>query len=138
MKRARTSVIIDINDVISSLWGGYPRKVIDMWQAGRMTLVTTLDILSEYFDVIRRFNPAPEIEEEFLLLFMDVEKTLFVKPVSNVEVIRDDPDDNKFLAGAEAGNADCIISGDRHLLKLGRHKKAMILSPKDFFLLNSN
>ena len=65
------------------------------------------------------------------------EKTLFAKPAYNVDIIKDDPGDNKFLAGATAGNAGCIISGDRHLLNLGKHEKTLILTPRDFALMNS-
>ena len=137
MKQPRVRVILDTNVLISSLWGGYPRKIIDMWQDGRIVLITTLDILAEYMDVIKRFNPEPEIEEEFLLLFMDAGKTLFVKPAYNVDIIKDDPDDNKFLADAMAGNADYIISGDRHLLHLGKYGNTLILTPRDFALMNS-
>ncbi len=137
MIKARPRVVFDTNVIISSLWGGYPRKVIDMWQGDRIAAITTLDILDEYMNVIKRFHPDPEIEEEFLLLFSDPRKNLFVKPAYSVNIIKDDPADNKFLSGAVAGNAGYIISGDKHLLVLGQYKKTKIMTPKDFVLMNS-
>jgi uncharacterized protein len=43
-----------------------------------------------------------------------------------------DPKDDKFLALAIAGAADCVISGDKDLLTLGSIGTVPILSPADF------
>ena len=43
-----------------------------------------------------------------------------------------DPDDDKFLACAVAGNADCIVSGDTQLLDLGSFRDIPILTPAAF------
>lgn len=40
-------------------------------------------------------------------------------------------DDNHFLAAADAGRVDCLITGDPHLLTLGSSKGIPILSPAD-------
>jgi predicted nucleic acid-binding protein len=42
-----------------------------------------------------------------------------VSTTNGPNVIVDDPDDDRVLECAIAGGADCIVSGDRHLLKLG-------------------
>jgi predicted nucleic acid-binding protein len=47
-------------------------------------------------------------------------------------MIRDDPSDDKFLEAAVAGRASCIVSGDKHLLKLFEVQGIPILRPKDF------
>ena len=43
---------------------------------------------------------------------------MVVKPTVILEVIKDDPDDNRVLECAAAGEANSIVSGDRHLLQL--------------------
>src|SRR4030043_1240749 len=48
------------------------------------------------------------------------------------EFDRDDPSDGKFLEAAVAGNASCIISGDKRLLKLSEFQGIQILKPIDF------
>lgn len=46
--------------------------------------------------------------------------------------ICEDPDDNKFIECAIAGNCTEIVSGDKHLLKLKRYKGVTVLSPRNF------
>lgn len=48
-----------------------------------------------------------------------------------VKEIIEDPDDDVILACALAARADMIVSGDNHLLKLGRWKGMDILNPAD-------
>ena len=40
------------------------------------------------------------------------------EPVSVPRVVTDDPDDDAVVAAALAANVDCIVSGDKHLLRL--------------------
>jgi uncharacterized protein len=47
-------------------------------------------------------------------------------------VIKEDPDDNRVLECAEAGGADYIVSGDRHLLRLKVHSRIPILTARQF------
>ena len=62
-----------------------------------------------------------------------VEAGVVVEAIKISETIPDDPSDEKFLACALAARADFIISGDRHLLRLGMFHGIPILSPKRFF-----
>jgi predicted nucleic acid-binding protein len=47
-------------------------------------------------------------------------------------LIAEDPADAVFLRCAQAGRAQYILSGDRHLLDLKTHRRIKILSPADF------
>ena len=44
----------------------------------------------------------------------------------------EDPDDNKFLECAMAGECRIVISGDNHLLKVSKYQNIRILNPSDF------
>jgi len=58
---------------------------------------------------------------------------ILYKPISiKIEIIKDDPDDNKFTECAVTNKADYIISGDNHLLNLREYGNIKILSPKEF------
>ena len=56
-----------------------------------------------------------------------------VEPKLKLHVVNEDAEDNKILECALAARADIIVSGDKHLLKLGKFKKTRILSPREFF-----
>lgn len=49
-----------------------------------------------------------------------------------IKIIRDDPEDNKFINCALAGNADFIITNDTHLLKLKEFHNIRIVQPREF------
>ena len=49
----------------------------------------------------------------------------------DLEAIEDDPDDDKVLECAVAGNADYIVSGDSHLLDIEEYRGVEIVSPDE-------
>ena len=49
-----------------------------------------------------------------------------------VDIIKDDPSDNKYLACAYEGEADYIVSGDHHLLDIETYRGTGILKAKSF------
>jgi uncharacterized protein len=57
---------------------------------------------------------------------------LLVKPNLALQVIIDDPDDDRVLECAVAGEVDYIVSGDRHLLKLGSYQGISIVTAREF------
>ena len=56
-----------------------------------------------------------------------------VNPKVCLHVVNDDAEDNKILECALASGAEIIVSGDKHLLKLGKFKKTRIVTPREFF-----
>jgi len=67
-----------------------------------------------------------------LLEYLILEKSIIVIPDNKLEIIKDDPDDNKFLEAAVQGKAEFIISQDKHLLKIIEYERIKIVHPKDF------
>lgn len=131
-------VVIDTNVFVSSFFGGNPRKVIDYWFSGRLTLCVSKPILEEYFDVLGRF----ELDDNALLmkLMSLIERSaniLFVKNPKENQWIKDDPKDNKFIACALALKADYIISGDSHLIRAKKAGNVKILTPSAILSLIS-
>ena len=59
-------------------------------------------------------------------------RKLNVQPGKYLSIIKKDPDDDKFIQCAEAGNANIIISGDSHLLALKSYHGITILTPTQF------
>jgi predicted nucleic acid-binding protein len=56
----------------------------------------------------------------------------FVVPDVDLQVVERDPDDDKFLEVALAGDADYIVSGDTHLTDLESFRELPILTPREF------
>jgi hypothetical protein len=123
---------IDTNVFVSSFFGGIPRKVIEYWFSGRLTLCVSKPILKEYFDVLNRF----EFDDKALLyrLMQAFERNfnlLFVNNPKEQMRIKEDPADNKFIACALALKSEYIVSGDAHLKKLKNIANIKIVSPAE-------
>ena len=60
-----------------------------------------------------------------------------VEPSKKVRIIKDDPDDNKYLECTEECLAHYIISNDRHLLKVKSFHGTEIIRPVEFMRKSS-
>jgi uncharacterized protein len=58
--------------------------------------------------------------------------TKFVQVTENIRVMEEHPADDKFIECASAAKAQYIVSGDKHLLKIGHYKKMHIVSVSNF------
>ena len=96
-------------------------------------VLSSLATLEELADVLDRekFDSyvTPEERAEFLEGFID--RTLEIEPVEEIHACRD-PKDDKFLEVAWAGQARCIVSGDKDLLDLGDFRGIPIMTAVAF------
>jgi putative PIN family toxin of toxin-antitoxin system len=128
-------VVLGTNIFISSFFGGNPKKVIDLWKSGKIILCLSSGILEDYIDVLQRLGLEGEKElEELLELLGRGFNVLFTRKTPRLSVVKDDPDDDKFVECAVKLGADYIISGDRALLNIEKYKGIKILSPKEFLI----
>lgn len=115
-------VVLDTNVVVSAHLNddGYEKHVLDLALAGRIEIVASEKILTEYEDVLRRpkFALGPRQVAKSLRLVLAGAR--MVNPRREVTAARD-PDDNRFLECAEAGRADYLVTGNkRHFPKKWR------------------
>ncbi len=126
-------VVIDTNVFISSFFGGNPRKVIELWGAGKIIWCLSNEIIEEYVAVLRRMGIQSEAEiKKLLKIFAEGYHILFTAKTPHLEIIKDDPDDNKFIECAVELEAQYIISGDHHLKKLKKYLNIQVVSPREF------
>ena len=133
--------VIDTNQFVSSLISkqGPSAQLIDRWREQRFILVTSPEIIAE----IQRVLEYPHISKKYKLSKSDAQSLLtlieheavVIPKLPAVHVIKDDPDDDKFLACAFAARAEYIVSGDQHLLSLGSYKSISIVTVKEFLLI---
>jgi len=125
--------VIDTNVFVSSFYGGNPRKIIDLWKKGDISLCLSKEILDEYIEVLQRIGLKDENEiEELLSLFAKGVNILFTTKTPHIRVVKDDPDDDKFIECAVALKAEVIITGDKALRAMGEYMGIKILSPQEF------
>jgi len=125
-------VVIDTNIMVSAYLGGMLKKLIVAWKSGKFTLVVSDAVADEYREVLKR--PKFKIEhtelDDFFALLLD--RAEFVIPIETIDVIAEDPSDNKFIEAAIAGKAKLIISGDSHLLELKSFHDISIITAREF------
>jgi hypothetical protein len=131
---AAPRVVLDTNVLVSALlFDGPPNKLMDYWLGKRIVLLISRDVLVEYYRVLAypKFGLTPgEIRELIAANVLPFVETVFVGP--HPAVIREDPADDKFLFLAQDGRARTIISGDKHLLSLGKYEGIEVLPVRIF------
>ena len=109
----------------------------DAWYAGQYLLITSPPIVTE----IKRVLETPRMRERYLITRGDIEQLIILLEKDAVIVpghtdvknaIPDDPSDEMFLACAMDASADCIVSGDRHLLDISEYKGIPIITVNEF------
>lgn len=126
-------VVIDTNIFVSSFFGGNPRKIIDLWKSEEITLCLSGAILDEYIDVLRRIGLREEDElAELLALFSRGFNIVFTTKTPKIPLIKNDPDDDKFIECAVALKAHAVITGDRELLAIKEYMGIGIFTPQKF------
>ena len=130
-------VVLDTNVVLASFFSSNiksPNKeILARWKTGDLTLLYSDDIFSEYAEkLLSKDIPSEDVEDLLALILLEAESVeirFFLLKVYPV-----DPDDIHFLLCAVNGDADYLISGDRHLLDLSPFYRPImtICKPRDF------
>ena len=125
-------VVIDTDIYISAIfWDGKPRKIIDLGREKNILILISADIEREIAKKLKvKFKLNEEEVNKILLDFSTF--TIPIEVTKQMNLISDDPDDDKFLECAVSGKADYIVSGDNHLLKLREYAGIKILKSSQF------
>jgi uncharacterized protein len=78
-----------------------------------MLLFITTEILSEYEEVIAS-KLTPQIASSVIRTLIELENVIPTTVYFKYQLIRQDPDDDKFVNCAIAANTDFIVTHDRH------------------------
>ncbi len=125
--------VIDTNVFISSFFGGILREIIEYWKNGKLTLCLSGEIVEEYIEVLDRIGLQDKKESQKLIkLFAENYNSIFTSTTPTLNIVADDPDDNKFIECAVALESKIIISGDKHLKNIRKYIDIQILSSKEF------
>jgi putative PIN family toxin of toxin-antitoxin system len=125
-------VTADSNIYISALlFGGPPDDLLTLAREGRIHLSISDDILGEVTRVLREkfgwSEQAVNLARERIGDFTEK-----IVPAQKLDVVKEDPTDNRILECAEAGKSEYLITRDKHLLKLKSHGPTKIMLVADF------
>ncbi len=131
-------VVLDTNVLLSALISphGAPDTIYRAWRAARFEVVTSRVQLDE----LRRASRYPKFQAVLQpnrvgTMINNLQRAIVLDRLSsNVEA--DDPDDAFLVAMAIAGDADYLVTGDRHagLLQKGNLGRTRVLTPVNFCL----
>lgn len=132
-------ICADTNVLLSgSFWDGASSVIIEKVENKELDLVLSKDIIAEFARVLGYEEIQEKIKDKNLEMKRTIEKivsiSIIVEPLRKIEVIKEDPDDNKILECAFEGKAEAIVSQDNHLLKLKEFEGIKILTPEEFLL----
>ena len=128
--------VLDTNVLISSVIStGTPHNVVVAGFEGEYQIVVSVATLTEFRETLLKYPDRFHMDEE------DVQKEVetiryfaeFVEPEEDIRAVEEDPDDDKFLEAAIAGNVDYLVSGDQHLLNLDSFRGIDIVTPRLFY-----
>jgi len=128
--------VLDTNVLISSVIAtGVPHEIVVKGFSSEYQIVVSVATLTEFRDTLLKYPEKFHMDEEDIQQEVETIRYFaeFVDPDEEIAAIDDDPDDDKFLEAAVAGNVDYIVSGDRHLLDLDSFRGIDIVEPRAFY-----
>lgn len=136
-------VVIDTNVFVSAVVNphGKPAQLLRSCFAGEYLPMTSPSILREFEKVLK----SPRLKEKYNLTNQSIRDLLskfrkvacVTKDLFRLKVVEEDPADDKFLACALEGKADFLVSGNRHLLGLGKYYSVRVVSVENFLKILS-
>lgn len=134
-------IVLDANQFVSALLkpGSNPAQIISLIREGKAKLLMSEEIISEisnvllYPKILKRHGKSPEYIAGFIKKLRAI--SVMTHAALKIDVIKDDPSDNKYLECAVEGRADYIISGDKHLKDLNIFRGIRIVTPADFLMI---
>ncbi len=97
-------------------------------------IFTTQIIIAEFSEVLIRDFKRDKLYIESLLSNL-INFITIVEPKRIINIVKDDPDDNRIVECAVESSSDYILTYDNHLLKIKEFEGIKILKPEDFIKL---
>lgn len=134
-------VVIDTNVTVSGILTptGTPGKLLEQLVSAGFYIVISDLLLEEY----RRVLARPHLRTEHKLNDREINSLIetfrvlriHVEPDTTLRIVVADPKDDIFVQTALAGEADYIVSGDKHLLGLREHRGIPVVTPVAFLAI---
>ena len=134
-------IVLDTNIIVSSVIGkvGPSAQVVRRLEEGSFELLLSEPLLAEYRKILRynRLRVLHHMSDLDIDLLLENLKDLstVIETTLRLDVIKEDPSDNRVLECAVAGGADYIASGDKDILRVREYDGIPILLPAAFLMV---
>ena len=125
-------VVLDTNVLISAtLWdGSVAQKLLYKLIKSNVKIFSSVEILAEYQKVLHRDFEYSE-EDIIYILERVVSFVNLVKTEEKIDVVKNDPSDNKIIECAVTSKSNLIVTYDKHLLGIGKFRDIEIIKPEE-------
>lgn len=130
-------IVLDTNCLIQSIPSHSTyRRIWDSILAGQNVLCLSNEIIEEYSEILTKLT-SKETAVIVLNAILNSPYVEFITPYYRFNMIQADPDDNKFVDCAIAGNAKYIVTNDHHydILRETPFPHVDVMSITEFFAL---
>lgn len=126
-------IVLDTNVLVSGIfYSGPPSRIVFAWIDDEFELVVSTEIVEEYRRVAGRIALKASDIDLARVLDRIAGHALLVIPAELPDDACADRNDIKFLECAVASRADCIVSGDRALLRASGYEGIVVMTPRRF------
>ena len=126
-------VTADTNVLVSGLtFGrGKPLQLLKLTLEEQINSTTSQEIIDETVSVLtRKFGASAADVAEATAIIREAART--VRPSVELNVVKEDPPDNRVLECAVSAGSDYVVTGDKGLLRLRQYAGIRIVSVSDF------
>ena len=130
-------IVLDTNCLLQSLPSNSPyHKIWISILSGDIQLCVNTEILNEYEEILSN-KTTKEIAHNVVEAIARLSTTYFQESYYHFGLIKEDPDDNKFVDCAIAADAELIVTNDKHfdVLNTVSWPKLTIIKLKEFVTL---
>lgn len=134
-------IVLDTNSLIQSIPKRSAYRVVwDSILSGENILCVSNEIIEEYVEILQQLTNC-ETANIIIEAIVNSPFVEYITPYYRFNLIKADPDDNKFVDCAISANAHYIVTNDHHydVLKDIAFPRVDVIALKEFFeLINRN
>ncbi|PKP56620.1 MAG: putative toxin-antitoxin system toxin component, PIN family [Candidatus Altiarchaeales archaeon HGW-Altiarchaeales-2] len=125
-------LVLDTNIIVSAtIANGNEFKLLKKAENKDFILAISHPLLIEFKEVISREKFGYNAQEIDRIVSDVIKISKLFCPEESIDIMKEDPDDNKVLECAVTAKADYIVSGDHHLRDLKEYHAIKIIASKD-------
>ena len=138
-ERRKLKIVADTNVLVSSLlWRGPEHRLIKLIEIGALDGYTSPMILEELHEVLQEPRFSFELSEAVEAVGYFVSVLAVVDPKIRLDVVGEDPADNRVLECALEAGVDYVVSGDQHLLRLGECRGIRVIRAPELLKIHKS